>query len=512
MHVRRTLLFLCLLAAMLLLSSCAATSLPITEREPSVTLPPAKVSFVAPIGDASLEYSSSIPFYLPDHDGLSLTPVESTVAFSPVRPDAETVVRALLAFAGDRNASAVGRDVKLSLYGTNPVEVSRDTVTVNLSASALQLDRESLFIACQSIANTLTSLDNIRYVNVLVVDKPVGLDIANTLPMGALTFNASQDLGAVYEQLLSRRVAVGESAVNKPFSAVVPLYFPVLETDGLVCEARSMSFENQLLPDMVTAILQALAKGPQDQKIASPELPLLADLLNATPRIMNSEEAGGSILMLEFAHNLDDMLEAYGVSRQQCIASLCYTFSTFLPNVRGVGISINGTPVDRFLLTEDDGPETNDLQLRADFSEMLLDYCTLYLPYAETGELVAVRRPIAYNQCRNPRALLSELSRGPQACDSRSDTISATGDLYLADTDMLGFALAGNTLLCNFAPSFTQLAQTLDAEEERTLAYALVNTLCMGEPIRSVCFFQAGSQFDGFSGEIYWAGLFYPIP
>ena len=143
---------------------------------------------------------------------------------------------------------------------------------------------------------------------------------------------------------------------------------------------------------------------------------------------------------------------------------------------------------------------------------MLLDYCTLYLPHAETKDLVAVRRPVPYYHCRSPRLLLMELSSGPKPCDSRSDTVSATGDAHLADTDMLGFSLSGSTLLCNFAPSFSDIAKTLKQDQERTLAYALVNTLCANEPVRNVCFFQSGSQFDSLLGEIYWAGLFYPIP
>ena len=72
----------------------------------------------------------------------SLSKVSTQVSYSPVRPEAETLVRSLLAHKGNKEATALGGDTKLSLYGTSPVEVSRDTVTVNLSASALQLDRE----------------------------------------------------------------------------------------------------------------------------------------------------------------------------------------------------------------------------------------------------------------------------------------------------------------------------------------------------------------------------------
>ena len=105
---------------------------------------------------------------------MGLTTVESEVSFSPTRSDAESLARALLAHAGDGNASPVGGSVRLSLYGVNPVEVSRNVATVNLAANALQLSRDALYLACQAIANTLTTLPEIEWVNFLVVDRPVG--------------------------------------------------------------------------------------------------------------------------------------------------------------------------------------------------------------------------------------------------------------------------------------------------------------------------------------------------
>lgn len=76
------------------------------------------------------------------------------------------------------------------------------------------------------IANTLTTLPEIEWVNFLVVDRPVGLDIANTLPMGAFSATTAQDIGAAYEQLLSRRVDSGSDASLKPLTSNVTLYFP----------------------------------------------------------------------------------------------------------------------------------------------------------------------------------------------------------------------------------------------------------------------------------------------
>ena len=509
-HKRLIFMLICLA---FFLSSCASVGLPVTDAAPSVTYPPAEVSYVAPLGDAALDYTDSVTLYLPSHNGIGLTSIETDVTFSLVRPAAETVMRTLLSYPGNREASSLGGEVRLSLYGANPVEVSRDVVTVNLSASALQLDRKRLYITCQAIANTLTSLNGINNVNVLIVDKPVGLDIANALPLGTLQNNSSSDLGAVYEQLLSRRAAVGNSSASSPLSSRITLYFPLKNSEGLVCEAREINFENQQIPDMVTAILRELAAGPGISAISSPELPLLADLLTSTPTLQDNPSSGGKILSLDFAHNLDDMLEAYGITRRQCTASLCYTLSTFFPNVSGISLSINGAPVNSLLLTEDDeAPETQPVFGRSDFAGLIYDYCTLFFVNTETKQLSAAERAISYYQRTNPRTLLCELAKGPLAGDSVPALLSVMEDEAITDTTILGFALSQNTLLVNFAPSFTKIGKDLETDSERLLAYALVNTLCTNSNVRSVCFFQSGAQFDGFTGEIYWRGLFYPLP
>ncbi len=506
---RLTPLLFCLV---FLLTGCSVNSgLPITDSAPTVTLPPAEVSYVAPIGDAALEYTDEAALFLPSHDGISLIETKTSISFSLVRPEAETIIRNLIAHTGNKEVSSLGGDVKLSLYGANPVEISRNVATVNLSASALQLDRMKLFIVCQAIANTLTELETIKYVNVLVVDKPVGLDIANTLPMGALTRNESRDLSVVYDQLLSRRAA--ESTALAPLAANVAVYYPLQNSEGLICEARTLTFENQHLPQMVTAILREVASGPSDPAIGSTKLPLLADLLTEPPLLLENASTGGQIIALDFAHNLDDMLEAYGITRKQCAASLCYTFTSFFPNVKGITLSINGIPVDSALLTLDENATAaSHIFQRSDFSDLIYDYCTLFFVDEDANKLLPSQRAIAYHQCTNPRTLLCELSKGPLQGDSQTGLAPVMKKGAITDTTLLGFALSDGVLLTNFAPQFSSFSKQVTAESERFFAYALVNTLCMSERVKSVCFFLSGEQFDTLAGEIYWAGSFLPLP
>ena len=101
---------------------------------------------------------------------------------------------------------------------------------------------------------------------------------------------------------------------------------------------------------------------------------------------------------------------------------------------------------------------------------------------------------------------------GPQSIDSKTDLLPVIKTGSITDKDLLGLSLNGNTLLVNFAPSFSAIQQNMTADEERLLAYAIVNTLCTSERMKSVCFFESGTQFEGTPGGVYWPGLFYPLP
>ena len=495
-----------LLLALALLTSCAGNGIPL-QTEVTTTLPPAQNNFVAPIGDAALEYVAPTTLYLPRHDGARLTTVTTDVTYSAARPHAESVVRALLGYAGDGVASGVGGDTKLSLYGANPVEISNGVATVNLAASALQLDRKEYYVACQCIANTLTELDDVQSVNVQVMDKQIGLDIASTLPTGAFSRSFGDDAGAVYEQTLTQRAASDEDATEKRLTAAVTLYFPMTIDDGVMPETRSISFTGQLPSDMIAGILAEMALGAQAVE-HSPALPLLADLLTEAPAVTEPSDGSGQIVTLRFAYNFDDMLEAFGYTRASCMAALCYTLCTFLPNVAGVTVHVGDERVDELALADGTTLTLKDgVQRRADFAASLLANCTLYL--ARGGKLAQVRRPVYYYQAANPRALLLELAKGPRDGDSVTDAEPVMPVNALRDADMLGLSLSGGTLLVNFAKTFENLGEGFTGAQDRLLAYALVNTLACNDRVKAVRFFVTGEPPKGFTDEIYWAGDFY---
>ena len=229
---------------------------------------------------------------------------------------AESIVRLLLEQPGSSIASPIGGDVKLSLYGANPVEVSGDVATVNLSASALQLDRKTLCLVSHAITNTLTEMESIQYVNTLVADKSLALDLAGTLPQGALTRTMGEDIGALYEQQLSRRVLSGEDAASKRLTATATLYFPLSAINGIMAEAHNVTFDSMDPVDMAVTLMQEISGGAAVVK-DSPAMPLLTEYLLEPPIISQPADIGGNLITLDFSYMFDDMLQACGhIARQ----------------------------------------------------------------------------------------------------------------------------------------------------------------------------------------------------
>ena len=485
-----------------------------TETPPSVTLPPSTQSFVAPIGDSALEYNGSATFYLPHKNGGRLVSTIQPVTFSASRPQAESIVRTLLSHSGTAVASPIGGSVQLSLYGANPVEVSLNVVTVNLSASALQMNRGDLYQAMQAITNTLTELPGIDYVNFLVVDRAVGLDVANTLPIGALGRSLDEAVLSTYEQKLSNRVMVSDDPADKPVSANVTLYFPLASSPGLIGEVRSVHFPTQNQPEMILLLLEELSRGPSRKEILSPALSGFTSLLTEVPAVAYSEELGGNVITLKFSQPLDELLEVSGITRANCMASLCYTMTTFFPGTAGIAVSIGDMPVETLMLTESFSSSvlfTDKVMKRSDFAPLLYDLGTLYFPDETMTHLVSSRRPLPYYQRQNPRYLLQELAKGPKACDSVQGLLPVMPPEAITDPAILGVAKDQGTLLVNFAPDFASIPELMLPESERMLVYAMVNTLCENSSIQRVGFFISGVQPEGFSGEIYWPGLFCPM-
>ncbi|MBE0601895.1 MAG: GerMN domain-containing protein, partial [Firmicutes bacterium] len=241
----------------------------------------------------------------------------------------------------------------------------------------------------------------------------------------------------------------------------------------------------------------------------SPAMPLLTEYLLVPPVISQPADIGGTLITLDFSYLFDDMLQAAGISRASCLAALCYTLTTFLPNVAGIEVFIDSELVEHVMLSGTSGILFNDgIMRRADFAALLMDNAGLFFADASGQKLQEIRRPIPFYQTSNPRALLNELFKGPSAEDSDTNVSPTLPVGMLKDSDIIGVSLSGDTLLINLSKTFLEAGQGISETGDRLMAYSLVDTLLHAASARRIAFFVAGSQLAGFTDEISWKGWF----
>lgn len=498
------LLCLCLLLG---LSSCGRRDIgPEGNYEP---LPAAQTDRKAPDGDEEIHEEVNRILFLPSSDGLHL--VGRTIQLLRAATEgneAEKLVQALLSAEGDETTSAVGGQVKLQLFGNHPVEVSNGICTVNLSSSALQLESNELYTAGLAIAATLCELDEIQYVNILVADQAVGLDIMGNLPMGSLNARPGEDLTVLWEQMDARKTPLGQDPANTAFTGVATLYFPVGDGSGIMPETRTISFGGQSPQIMALTLLEALSNGNRYLSDV-PVMPDLKGLLTHDPLVSELDD-GGRLVTLAFAANTEGVLKGLGIEMPCMMASVVYTLTTFVPGITAVSIRI-GENLMTSVYTEIQGSVLfpGGIQKRDQFEKFLVSRGNIYL---STGtKLRAVKRTFARGTECQPRALLETLMVGPTESEKTEGICNALPE-GLNSEDVLGVLLDGDVLSVNLTERFAEKIREAGKEREQQTVYSMVNTLCLSTGARYVYFFFEGEQRESIAGVIYWGGNFLVNP
>ena len=442
------------------------------NKTSSVTLPPAQVEYDAPTGDTNQETAQSVLLYVPSAAGTRLIAQTEKIVLSAARHPAEATLRRLFAFAGNDSAQSLSPDVTLQLSTVNPVEISGDTATVNLAASALSLSHSDLYVVCQAIANTLTQWGDIRYVNVLVSSIQPGLDVGASVPAGCFAANAADTIDA----MLTASQTQSAAPADRRISLNATLYYPTYSGKGILAETRTLSFAGRDKGEMIKTLLSALSQGAQTLG-NTPAMPDLSVYLTEAPAVQEIAVSGGQCAVLRFTQSFNDVLIAAGIPRSVMMAALTYTLTTFVPGLSGVtayiGDELVSVVVPGGVYEGADEPVNfqNGVMRRSDFSHFLLSNCTLYFSDG-AGHLTTVL----------------------------PDT--------LGDADVLGLGLSGTTLLLNLSQHAAADMAQVEPASERLMVYALVNTLTELRGVSGVCFFFAGAQRDTLAGVIYWPGVF----
>lgn len=475
-----------------------------TTFTPAATLPPAASSHTPPLGDDGMTYTSSQALYLPSHDGQRLLAQYAPVTLSHGQHNAESIVRALLSYPSNALVQELGAGVGLALYGPDPVEVSGGVCTVNLSSSALQLEHNVFYNVCMALAATLCEIEDIHYVNILVADQAVGMDITGNLPVGSVTAQPGDELPLRWEHLEGRRAPVGVSPASTPLTSAVTLYFPLKGGEGIIAETRNLTFPGQTADQLASGLLSALSAGPRYLTGAC-DMPDIAQMMTAQPLVADLED-GGRMINLYFRPDMADTLLREGVDAACFVASVTATLTTLIPSISSVRIYVGEKPIAS-LTHPLHGTSSfpGGLIQRAHFHGYFMGQATVY--FSRGQQLAAVTRAMPDDDVFSPRQLLAQLMTGPNQAELDSGLEPSLPE-ELTVEDVLGLSLEEDTLLLNLSSRFARIIRENASSWEQVVCYGMVNTLCRATGAVRVRFFFDGKVLESLGGSLYWGGEF----
>ena len=508
---RRTLTLLCLfMAALLLLATgCGQRSSGVGDTV-SATLPPVSNPYAAPTDDSGMRYQTAVSLYLPSRDGQSLLAQTADLTLERGGSNARAIVRALIdARPGSSDRTrAIGGQATLRLNGNNPVEVSGNVCTVNLVGTALALEYDELYTLCLSLAATLSDATEIRYVNLLVEDMAVSFDVYGFLPAGSVVApRLEEGLPVLWEQMRSRGTPLGGSsfADQQALASTATLYFPLADGSGFVAEARNVTFSGQSPRMLASGLLDALSKGAQVMDGCA-EMPDISSLLTLQPEVFEIEGQGRRRIELHFQDDLEEVLSEHGISLANFVASVNWTLSTFIPQVRAVQFFIGTTPLTAIsgepygAISMQDG-----MTQRSFFREGLRDQDQIYVLSGD--RLTLVNRSIPADTAGHPRTLLSVMLAGVTD-EEAALGLSSPLPTRLTIDDILGISVEGDTLLLNLSSNFAFRVTQMSENAQRLCCYAMVDGLCDTLRLTRVRFYWDGEVHGQLGTAFDWSGEF----
>lgn len=486
-------------------------------------VPPAIIPNRSDIPDP-MNYSASaalpVTLYYLTSNGLALSPEMHTLTRSEGQDWAEAAIRRLCEPADDPKLTS---PIAESLVFTG-TELSGDICNVYFTCESTYSTRDLLVARC-AIANTITQIEDISYVDIFINDvQPgyAGKSLALQTPVEQLDVfisNAQQE----YEAF----PGFSQAEVGIYNTKQIALYFTD-KTESLLCsDARTISYERtSSVQNLIHILLDELNKGPLDTVSQKPLLPAdmqllsepLIEAVDTSDRTTGKQQSASSqyfpaspaIIELNFttpASKFDARL-AYG--------SIVYTITGFCPNIQGVRILHDGDPVPALSQIIPGSSavqhQSRDYFTRADFASLIGHAVTLAYPSSDGTALESktqyVPQADAYRIQTRLHALFSDPANG---------TLNQFADF--TSQDLLSAYVQGDLAVLNWRSGFMEkltdwiqnASSTIPAaNRERMFVYSAINTLAQIPGVTRVWMLEDGAQIHSSASLIHLGNaLFY---
>lgn len=469
------------LATAFLLSGCTRET-PSPASNADIYLPEPEARSARTIAGEQYETGTyDVTLHYASENALSLSTVSRTLQPEKNESLIERTLEALL------DSAALSGAVEASI---DQLEISSDIVTVNLNLDAgANRSEQDYLLLCASIASTLLQFESVEAVNILAGNRSNSIC---ALPMGAFV-DAQDNIAALYAQLQSESEHLSSEGGSISRNAL--LYFPAQDGRYILSEVRELNFEGT---DYASELMRALSDGPLMRSCSDSPLPGNLDFLEKTPTQLITS-TGERIIELYFSSALVNYLDFTGMELWQFYASIVLSFCSFIPELDAVRFYIDQEPVEECAFRDRNLHFEDALMHRADFSSAVGSSANLYFASGESG-LARIEIPMARHACASPLALLKNLLSTQPRPDLNVRSAFPEG---ISENDILGVYVDGNTATVSLSANFYARCQSLTAQEERQLIYAMVNTLTELSQIDAVAFLVEGNVIDCLAQEIY---------
>lgn len=471
--VQRTalcLLEMCMLA--LLLSGCVHLSFESEGQIPSAALPTPDVSaMIAPVGDSRESYDMRATLYYRaanDQLASSIQQIQVEAQDNPLRLIVETLLQEPYASSGL---------LPIAPFGTRLLDIhlAGGVATVDVSAEVLSQGEEAFYFARAAIARTLLSRREVQCVNLLVEGRAAE---AAGIPLGAST-QQDNSVTSDYARLLTERTLLESEGGFIERRAV--LYMPTEQTGPLLPTWITVQLSDEnFIPTLLQAFAEkAAALFPQELL-----LQITADTQIAA--------TGERVLTLY----LPEALLSYS-PQPRLVPALVNTLCAFVPRIDLVRIYAGQSLLLK--VGDSEAASVGGLFSPRQFHALTGSSAQLFYANAD-AMLVRVTRVLPGAE-QTPRALLTALMEAPSS-DATADVQPVFPEGAVAE-DILGIRIAGGIAHVNISSELYAMCQSLSAERERALVYAIVNTLVYNvDTVQRVQFYIDGAVADTFAGNI----------
>ena len=461
----------------------------------SLPTPPAEAEHQI-LGDTTAALDREITLYRASDGTLELTTVTRAIHAGADGSILRSVLEELLSSLPGGGSLLVG-GAQATL---EDVEFGGGVATVRLSidASVNRSDQDYLLL-CASIANTLLGIDGVDAVNILTGERSNPIC---SLPAGVFTAQLT-NIPAAYAQIQSERERFLEDGTSTLERAAC-LYFPAIGSPYLLPEARRIVFAGT---DYATALIEALCAGPQLRDCCFSAFPANLKLLGRDPELSVTAE-GERVLDLELSNVLTNYLALTGVETWQFYGSLVLTLTSFLPELDAVRVSIDGRYVTECDLATHLAFFPDGLMRRSDFTPCVGSSAWLYFSDGNGG-LTRLECAVSQAGAASARSILSAMIT---LGDSYLPGLSSAFPEGIGAEDVLGVAIEGRAAVVNLSGNFYSQCQSMSAQSERVLIYAMVNALAELDTIGAVRFVVVGRLVDSLVGCVYLRSPLMPDP